>query len=103
MEQLLEPMTLVERIRKHVTEQIELKKLPRGSFEVIRELVLSGAVPRSRLSEITGYQERQSRKITAALHAAGLVKSTSPRADLKLHIPHAVVSDWFPKLYPADV
>lgn len=103
MEALLEPSLLTERVRKYCAEQIEAKKLPRGSFELLRELILSGSLSRSKVSEITGYQERQSRTITATLIDRALVKSASPRADLKLNIPHEVVETWFPKLYPPDL
>lgn len=100
---LLEPAELTERVRKYCTEQIALKKLPRGSFELLRELILSGSVPRSKVPTITGYQERHSRTITASLIEMGLVRSASSRADLSLEIPHEVVEAWFPKLYPPDL
>lgn len=103
MNAVLEPATLTERVRKYCAEQIEAKKLPRGSFELLREIILSGAVPRSRVPSITGYQQRQSRSITMALIEKGLLKSPSPRADLRLNIPHEVVEAWFPRLYPVDV
>ena len=103
MENLLEPSTLTERMRLFCYEEIESKRLPRGSFELLRELVLAGAVPRSRVMTITGYQERQCRTITAALISRGLVQSLTPRSELRLAIPHAVVERWFPKLYPHEV
>jgi Fic family protein len=102
MESLLEPVTLTERVRRYCLDAIERKILPRGSFELLRELILSGAVPRSRIPEITGFRERQNRLITSALIGRGLVTSASPRAELKLRIPHEVVDVWFPKLYPAE-
>jgi Fic family protein len=101
METLLEPALLIERARKYCAEQIESKVLHRGSFEVLRELILSGAIPRARLTSITGYQERQARKISASLIANGLVRAASPKADLHLSIPHNAVEAWFPRLYPA--
>jgi len=103
MESILEPGTLTERVRKYCIEQIEEKKLPRGSFETLRELILSGSLPRSRIAAVTNYKERQARTITSILTERGLVKSDSPRADLKLNIPHEVVEEWFPKLYPQDL
>lgn len=103
MESLLEPSTLVERVRRYCAEKIETKKLPRGSFELLRELVLTGSVPRSRVQDITGYRERQSTSVTSALIDAGYIKSASPRADLGLHIPHEAVESWFPRLYPGNI
>lgn len=88
MDSILEPSVLIERVRKYCYEQIESKKTPRGSFELLRELTLSGSVPRAKVPTITGYQERQSRTISSALIEKGLISSNSPRAELKLNIPH---------------
>lgn len=103
MEHILDPSLLIERVRKYCTEQIESKKMLRGSFEILREIILSGNIPRSKITEITGYQERWSRSITANLIERDLVKTSSPRANLKLNIPHEVVEEWFPRLYPSDL
>lgn len=103
MEATLEPATFIERVRVYCAQKIANKELPRGSFELLRELILTGRVPRARVSTVTGYQERHSRTITSALSRAGLITSDSSRADLTLHIPHEVVESWFPKLYPPDV
>jgi Fic family protein len=103
METLLEPGTLVERVRGYCYRQIELKKFPRGSFEVLRELILTGELQRAELTRITGFQERQNRKISSTLIAAGLIRSSSGRAELRLGIPHSVVEEWFPRLYPAEI
>ncbi len=103
MDALLEPSALVERIRRYCDEQIGRKILPRGSFEVLRELTLSGSLPRARIPSITGFQERQSRKITSALLSNNLVTASSVRSDLRLNIPHTVVESWFPRLYPATM
>jgi|GEM_PF-1297613 len=103
MDAILEPAALTERIRKFCNEQIAAEALPKGSFELLRELILSGSVPRANVVSITGYQARHSRTITAAPIARGLIKSKSARADLKLAIPYEVLASWFPKLYPADL
>lgn len=100
MESLLEPGTLTERVRRFCEDEIETKRLPRGSFEVLRELILTGVLPRGRVAAVTGYQERQARKVSKALIERGLLSSNSPKAELKLQIPHEVVEVWFPKLYP---
>jgi len=103
MEGLLEPATLLDRVRRYCVEEVEARRLPRGSYEVLRELILSGPLARAGLPAVTGYQERQNRKITAALMQAGLVVSKSPRGELRLAVPHHVVESWFPELYPAEI
>ena len=102
MNSLLEPSTLLERIRQYCGSQPPTV-LPRGSFELLREIILSGPVPRGRVSVITGYQERQARSITRALINHDVIKSPTPRAPLRLHIPHHVVETWFPRLYPPNI
>ncbi|MCO6431603.1 MAG: Fic family protein [Deltaproteobacteria bacterium] len=103
MESLLEPSTLVDRVRRFCLERVEAKKLPSGSFELLRELILAGPVPRSRVQEVTGYRERKSTSVASALIKAGYIRSASPRAELRLHIPYEAVEAWFPRLYPADL
>jgi Fic family protein len=100
MDSLLEPTHLVERVRRYMQAEIDNKKLPKGSFELVRELILAGTVSRVHVPSITGYKERQSRTITSALIDRGLVFASSPRENLKLQIPQEVVSEWFPRLYP---
>jgi Fic family protein len=100
METLLEPGMLTERVREYCAKQVQIKALPRGSFELLRELILSGSVARARVPSITNYQERQSRTIVSELIKRGLLQSESTRAELRLHIPYNVVESWFPRLYP---
>lgn len=103
MEELLEPARLLERVRRYCAEQIERKYMPRGSFEVLREIILLGALPRARVEEVTGYKERQSRTIVARLMELNLIRATTARSPLELNIPHEVVGVWFPRLYPGDL
>jgi Fic family protein len=51
---LLEPDTFLTRIEIHLEEEIRAKRLPRGSFAVLREAVLAGEVERSRIPMLTG-------------------------------------------------
>jgi Fic family protein len=103
MEQLLEPSGLLDRVRRYCVDQIERKELPKGAFEVLREVILFGPLLRAKVVEVTGYKERQARSVAAALLEHGLLISESPRAPLQLNIPHKVVSAWFPRLYPGDL
>jgi len=100
MEQLLEPAGLLDRVRRYCTEQLERKAMPKGAFEVLREIILLGPLPRAKVAEVTGYKERQARSVVSALIDLELLSAESPRAPLRLHIPHEVVSAWFPRLYP---
>ncbi|NDC36801.1 MAG: Fic family protein [Proteobacteria bacterium] len=92
MEGLLEPSGLLERVRRYCHDQIERRQLPRGSFEVLREVILVGPLARGKVAEVAGYQERQARNLVARLMEVELLRSETPRAALRLHIPHRVVS-----------
>jgi hypothetical protein len=66
MTQILEPSGLLDRVRRYCAEQVERKVMPKGSFEVLREVILLGALPRAKVTEVTGYKERQARSIVTA-------------------------------------
>lgn len=102
MSDLLEPEVLLRRIEHHIDEEVRAKRLPRGSFMVLREAAISGEVERGRIPSLTGYEERAARMVTAALVDRGMLISTSSRAPLRLGFPVDVAERWFPRLYPVD-
>ena len=98
---LMEPEALDRRIEAHIEEEIRAKRLPRGSFAVLREAMFAGEVERSRVPSLTGYEERAARKVTSALMNRGMLVAESSRAPLRLGFPIDAVERWFPRLYPA--
>lgn len=102
MSELLEPDILLRRMEMHVEEEVRAKRLPRGSFVVLREATLNGEVERGRVPSLTGYEERAARIITSTLVDRGMLTSASSRAPLRLGFPVDVAERWFPRLYPAD-
>lgn len=100
MSELLDPETLLTRIEIHLEEEIRLRRLPRGSFAVLREAVLAGEVERAKVPAITGYEERSARNITSSLVERGMLTAASQRAPLRLAFPAEVAERWFPNLYP---
>jgi Fic family protein len=103
MGELLDPETLLRRIEIHVEEEIRAKRLPKGSYMVLREAALAGEVERGRVPMLTGYEERAARMVTAALVDRGMLTATSHRAPLRLGFPAEVAERWFPRLYPAGI
>lgn len=103
MGELLEPEGLLRRMEQHVEEEVRARRLPRGSFVVLREAALNGEVERGRVPSLTGYEERAARAITAALVDRGMLSARSSRAPLRLGFPADVAERWFPRLYPVDV
>jgi Fic family protein len=102
MSGLLEPETLLRRIEIHIEEEVRGKRLPRGSFAVLREAVVAGEVERSKVPSLTGHAERGARSVTAALVDRGMLAAPSHRASLRLAFPADVAERWFPNLYPAN-
>jgi len=102
MSGLLEPATLLTRIEIHIEEEVRAKRLLRGSFEVLREAVISGEVERSKIPALTRYGERGARKVTAELVDRGMLTAATHRAPLRLAFPADVAERWFPNLYPAN-
>jgi Fic family protein len=103
MGDLLEPAEMLRRMEIHVEEEMRAKRLPKGSFAVLREAALTGEVERGKVPSLTNYEERAARMVTSALVDKGLLTSTSHRAPLRLGFPTDVAERWFPRLYPAGL
>jgi len=102
MASLLQPAEILRRIELYVTDEVAARRLPRGSFEMLREAFYQGAVPRGRAPEITGYEERRARETVSVLLERGLLRSDGPRAQVSLGFPEQVLERWLPALYPMD-
>ena len=100
MSSILAPTELLQRIEIYTEEEIQAKRLPNGSFSLLREAALAGSFDRGKATSITGYKERQARTVLTTLLKKGLLTSDSPKGLIKLAFPIAVVERYFPKLYP---
>ncbi len=83
--------------------KVVAKRLPKGSFELLREAFYRGRVQRGQAREITGYEERRARETLSTLLDRGLLVTTGPRAPVSLGFPAEVLDRWLPNLYPMDV
>ena len=101
MASILEPSELLRRMQMYCEDEIRAERLPKGSFDLLREALLAGSFERGKADAITGYKERQARSVLAELVAKGLLVSDSPKSQVRLGFPIDVVERWFPKLYPA--
>ena len=102
MESLLQPSELLRRIKLYAEDEVDARRLPKGSLGLLREAFISGEVARGRAPELTGYQERKAREVLTTLINKGLLVSQGPRAPVILGFPLDVVERWFPRLYPVD-
>jgi hypothetical protein len=103
MSDLLEPEEMLRRMEIHIEEEVRAKRLPRGSYAVLREAALAGEVPRGKVGMLTNYEEHAARMVSAALLDRGMLTSLNHRAPLRLGFPAAVAERWFPRLYPVGL
>jgi Fic family protein len=102
MAHLLNMEELLNRMDIHVKEEVAAKRLPKGSFPLLREAVYAGEFKRGRAEEITGYQERQARDVLGQLIKRGYLVSDTERGPVRLGFPLDAAARWLPRLYPAD-
>jgi Fic family protein len=102
MSQLLQPTEILRRIGIYVTDEVVARRLPKGSFEMLRETYMRGSIARGEAKQITGYEERRARETIATLLDRGLLVSAGPRGPVSLGFPSDVLDRWLPGLYQMD-
>jgi Fic family protein len=100
MRSILEPAELLRRMEIYVEEEVRAGRLPKGTFVLLREALLTGEFERGQASTLTGYKERMGRNVLSRLLELGLLTSSGPKAPVRLGFPISVVERWFPALYP---
>ncbi len=100
MSSILEPQELLRRIELYTEDEIRAGRLPKGSFQLLREAVLQGEFERGKATEITAYKSRQATTVVSKLCAQGLLVSDTPKGPVRLGFPVAVLERWLPSLYP---
>jgi Fic family protein len=101
MESLLEPAELLRRMEIWCEEEMRARRLPRGSWPLLREAAAAGEFARGRAAQITGYRTRQARTVLSTLIGRGLLTSEGPRDAVRLGFPSEIIDRWFPRLYVA--
>ncbi|HCU24425.1 MAG TPA: Fic family protein [Deltaproteobacteria bacterium] len=101
MSSLLDLAPLMSRIQLYCEEESREGRLPKKSFLLLREALLVGEFERGRAEEITGYSDRQARRVLASLEQKKLLVSETPKGAMRLAFPVNVVERWFPRLYPS--
>jgi Fic family protein len=102
MESLLEPADMLRRMEIWSEEEVRAKRIPRGSWPLMREAVVAGEFARGQASRLTGYEVRQARTVLNALIDAGYLVSSGPRSPVRLGFPLSAVERWFPRLYASS-
>ena len=101
MRELLQPSELQRRIEFYVRDEEAADRLPKRSFALLREALLSGELERGKVPRLIDVSERTARRVISALVEKKLLVSESHKAPLRLGFPIDVVERWFPRLYPA--
>ncbi|MBV6424889.1 MAG: hypothetical protein NAOJABEB_02703 [Steroidobacteraceae bacterium] len=101
MRELLDPSELQRRMELYVRDEESAERLPKRSFAVLREALLTGQLERGRVPMLIDTSERTARRVISVLIEKRLLVSGSHKAPLRLGFPIDVVERWFPKLYPA--
>lgn len=99
MESLLEPVELLNRMEIWTAEEVSMKRLPKGSWPLLREAVLGGEFARGAAPALTGYQERQAGHVLNTLINMRLLVSPTSRAKVRLGFPPDILDRWLPRLY----
>jgi Fic family protein len=100
MRELLDPSELQRRMELYARDEERAERLPKRSFAVLREALLSGELERGRVPGLIDASERTARRVISALLEKRLLVSNSHKAPLRLGFPIDVIERWFPKLYP---
>lgn len=101
MEELLKPEELLNRVEVWCNEEVQMQRLPKGSWPLLREAILTGEFARSQAQALTGYQERQARTVLSSLLDCGVLTSPSSKGKVRLGFPVDIIERWLPRLYPA--
>jgi hypothetical protein len=83
-----------------VRDEEDAGRLPKRSFPLLREALLSGEIDRRRVPGLIDVSERTARRVVSALMGRRVLVSESQKAPLRLGFPIEVVERWFPRLYP---
>lgn len=99
MGNLMRPEEFLLRVEVWCMEEVTAQRLPKGSWPLLREAILSGEFARSQAETITGYRERQARTVLASLFDRGVLVSNTPKGKVRLGFPPEVLDRWLPGLY----
>jgi Fic family protein len=100
MEGLFELETLGDRIEHYVRVESGLGEIGGRVSFLLREALYRGEFPRGEAGRIAGAGERTGRTALAAAVDAGLLRSLTPKAPVRLALPAKVLGTYFPRLFP---
>lgn len=102
MEKLMQPDQLRTRILLWAKEEIEMKKIPPQTLQILEKILYRGEISRGELPEILNVTERHTRRLTSNLIELGILSSESAKSSIKLAFPAKFANRWMPGLFPEE-
>jgi len=99
MDKSLDLKGLQLRIERYCTYEQDAKHLLPGSWQLLREALLSGEFRRGKAADLTGKSPAQARKVLGKLVKKGLLVSDTEKGPVRLGFPLHVLGHWIPGLY----
>jgi Fic family protein len=105
MAKLMQPGALRKRIIDWAKEEERLGNILPHSTQVLAHILTHRELERKDVSEVVGFDDRKSRRVTALLHKRGIISARTHRApfQIALALPAAVAPNFMPGLYPKNV
>lgn len=100
MEELMQPDQLRTRIILWAREEIEMKKIPPQTIQILEKILYRGEISRGELPELLNVTERHARRLTSSLIELGILSSESSKSSIKLAFPAKFANRWMPGLFP---
>jgi Fic family protein len=100
MRGLLDPSELQRRMELYTRDEEDAGRLPKRTFAVLREALLSGELDRGRVPGLIETSDRTARRLISTLLQKRLLLADTHKAPVRLGFPIDVVERWFPRLYP---
>jgi len=101
MTSLMEPAGLRKRIMDWVKEEERVGGIMPSSHRVLAHILAHRELERKDVNEVIGFDDRKSRRVTAALHKRGIITAASHRAAFRIAFPATLAPILMPGLYPA--
>lgn len=100
---LIDVDRMLDRIIRHIREEVDARRIDERSEVIIRSIFQSGELPRSEIDKMLGISERTRARILNSLLERKMLQSDSHRAAVRLLFSAENAERWMPGLFPAKV
>lgn len=100
MAELMQPSALRKRILDWAKEEERIGGLMPNSTRVLAHILAHRELERKDVTEVVGFDDRKSRRVTAMLHKRGIITAPTHKAAFRIAFPAALAPGLMPGLYP---